>query len=404
MLTVKAIEKLRCEGSLPFRDVPDGGAPGLYVRVFPSGEKRWVWRRKLAGKTRVATFGDVNKIKLADARAKANTWNVLARDGRDPAAEERRKVAVERRLPTVREFTAEYLERHAKPNKRSWREDERLLNHDVLPSLGGLRLDTVTRRDIVTMLDAIRDRGADIVANRVIAVTRRMLAFAVERGVIETSPFAGIRAARERTRARVLTDDELRRLWAATAPGAPRIEPATRLALRLLLLTGARAGEVCGAPWSEFRTDDAEWIIPATRTKNRCEHRIPLSALAMEIIAEAEALRSGPWLLPAPGRAGHVTPSGAIQAFQRILGDDVVVHDLRRTVATRLQRLGIRLEVTEAALNHISGSRSGVTGIYQRFDWHAEKRAALDAWGRHLVAEAIGEPARDNVSALVRVA
>src|SRR5215469_17570619 len=114
---------------------------------------------------------------------------------------------------------------------------------------------------------------------------------------------------------------------AATAPGAPHIGPSTRLALRLLQLAGARASEVCGASWDEIDTARAEWVIPAARTKNGIEHTIPLSAPAMEIIAEAKALRTGPWLLPAARGAGHVTIWGALGALQRILGDGVVAHD-----------------------------------------------------------------------------
>jgi integrase len=246
--------------------------------------------------------------------------------------------------------------------------------------------------------------GAAVVGNRVLAVTRRMFAFAVERGVIETSPFAGVRATREAPRAHTLSDDELRRLWTATAPASPGIEPATRLALRLLLLTGARAGEVCGAPWDEISVEASEWIIPPERTKNGREHRIPLSDVAMEVVHQAAALRTGPPLLPARGREGHVTPSGVLQAAQRILGTGVTVHDLRRTTATGLQRFGVRLEVTEAVLNHVSGTRAGVVGIYQRHDWSAEKRAALDAWARRILALAADEPASDNVAVLVRVA
>ena len=217
-------------------------------------------RYKLGAKTRVGTFGDAGKIGLADARTKAFAWHAII--GRDPAAEERRKAAAERRLPSVVAFAREYIERYAKPNKRSWREDERLLRHDVLPAIGDLRIDTVARRDIVLLLDAIRDRGAAVVANRALAVTRRMFSFAVERGVIEISPFAGVRASRETPRARTLSDDELRRLWAATAPASPGIEPTTRLALRLLLLTGAWATEVCGAFWDEINTVAAEWFPP----------------------------------------------------------------------------------------------------------------------------------------------
>jgi integrase len=343
-LTAKAVEKLRHEGALHFRDIKDDGTPGLYLRILASGEKRWIVRYKLGTNTRIGTFGDAGKIGLADARAKALAWRTILREGRDPASEERRSAAAERRLPSVAAFAGEYIERHAKPNKRSWREDERLLRHDVLPAIGDLRIDTVARRDIVLMLDAIRDRGADVVANRVLAVTRRMFAFAVERGVIEISPFGGIRATRETPRARTLSDDELRRLWASTAPASQGIEPATRLALRLLLLTGVRAKEVCAAPWNEISIEAAEWVIPSERTKNGREHRTPLSGAAMEIVHQAAALRTNPWLLPGHGDEGHVMPAGVLQAAQRILGDGVVVHDFRRTVATGLQRLGIRLE------------------------------------------------------------
>ena len=403
-LTAQAVARLRHEGALPFRDVKDDGTPGLYLRILKSGGRRWVLRYKLGGKTRVATFGDAGKITLAEARAKASAWRAVIREGRDPAAEDRRKRVQERRLPTVAAFASEYIERHAKPNKRSWREDERLLRHDVLRTIGDLRIDAVTRRDIVVMLDAIRDRGADVAANRTLAVTRRLFAFAVERGVIEASPIVGFRASREAPRARTLSDDEVRRLWSATAPGSPRIEPSTRLAIRLLLLTGARASEACGASWGEIDAQAAQWIIPAARTKNGREHRLPLSAEAMSIIAEAAALRQGEWLLPAASAEGHVTPSGVLHAVQRILGDAVTTHDLRRTVATGLQRLGVRLEVTEALLNHVSGSRAGVVGVYQRHDWATEKRTALDAWAAYIERLVAGELARDNVTPLARTA
>jgi integrase len=154
---------------------------------------------------------------------------------------------------------------------------------------------------------------------------------------------------------------------------------------------------VCGATWDEINTVAAEWVIPAARTKNGREHRIPLCEPAMEIVQVAAALRQGDWLLPVARGEGHVTPSGVLQAAQRILGSDVTVHDLRRTTATGLQRLGIRLEVTEAVLNHVSGTRAGVVGIYQRHDWSAEKRAALNAWARHILALAGGAADGGNV-------
>jgi integrase len=399
-LTAQAVSRLRHEGTLPFFDVKDDITPGLYLRILKSGAKRWVYRYKLGGKTRVATFGDVTEMTLAAARAKAVVWRSLIREGRDPAGEDRRQRAEERRLPTVEAFAAEFIERHSRPNKRTWREDERLLDRNVLPAIGPLRIDTVTRRDIVVMLDAIRDRGANVLANRLLAVTRRMFGFAIERGVIATSPIVGIRASRETPRERVLSDDEVVRLWAATAAGSPNMELSTRLALRLLLLTGARASEVCGASWSEVDMAAAVWTVPGSRTKNGVENRIPLSDAALAVIAEAATQRTGNWLLKAARGGGHLTPSGVLHAIWRIL-DGVTVHDLRRTVATGLQRLGVRLETTEAILNHVSGSRAGVVGIYQRHDFAREKRTALDAWAAHIGRIVEGDDAGATVVKLL---
>jgi integrase len=396
-LTAKTVASLKHEGPGHFRDVPDDATPGLYLRIHRTGGKRWTALYKLNRRRRgPVVIGAVDDMSLADARAKMAAWRSLIRQGLDPADEERAKRVEERRLPTVVEFAAEYIERHAKPNKRTWSEDERLLKRNVLPAIGALRLDRVTRRDLVAVLDAIRDRGADVAANRVLAVIRKMFAFGIERGVIAQSPVAGFKSSRETPRERVLTDDEIRALWVATESESSLMEPSTRLALRLLLLTAARAGEVCGARWGEFNGEaPAAWIVPAPRVKNGREHGVPLSDAALAVIEEAGVLRKSEWVFPAARGAGHLTPSGVLHAVWRIL-DGVTVHDLRRTAATGMQRLGVRLEVTEAVLNHVSGSRAGVTGIYQRHTWADEKRAALNAWAKH-VERVVGGEAEDNV-------
>ncbi|MGH7070174.1 MAG: site-specific integrase, partial [Acetobacteraceae bacterium] len=161
-----------------------------------------------------------------------------------------------------------------------------------------------------------------------------------------------------------------------------------------------RASEVAGATWNEIDLDAAEWMLPAARTKNGREHRMPLTEPALAVLAEARTLAAGQWVFDAARGNGHVTIYGLLDAVQRILGPDAVVHDIRRTVATGLQRLGIRLEVTEAVLNHVSGSRAGVVGIYQRHDWAAEKRTALDGWARHVLRLAGGEAGASNIVAL----
>jgi integrase len=191
-------------------------------------------------------------------------------------------------------------------------------------------------------------------------------------------------------RDRVLSDEELAALWQATGSIGHPFGPL----FRLLILTGQRREEVAGMDWSELDRETASWLIRSYRTKNRKAQLVPLSGVAVEIVDkladDQEWPRSG-YLFSTTGK----TPvSGFSKAKRRL--DELMAellderfspwraHDVRRTVATGLQRLGIRFEVTEAILNHVSGSRSGVAGVYQRYDWAFEKRGALDAWAAHV--------------------
>jgi integrase len=180
---------------------------------------------------------------------------------------------------------------------------------------------------------------------------------------------------------------------------------------QLLILTGQRREEVAGLNWAELDRTAAIWTIPADRAKNGVAHIVPLSA---PVIAEMDRLAGDPkgqvpW--PTSGYAVTTTGRSPISGFSKAKAalDAAVtevcvgaslsawrVHDLRRTMATGFQRLGVRFEVTEATLNHVSGAKSGVAGIYQRHDWREEKRAALEAWGRHISKFTI-PASQDNV-------
>jgi integrase len=188
----------------------------------------------------------------------------------------------------------------------------------------------------------------------------------------------------------VLTNEEIRALWLnADDAGQP-----WGMATKLMLLTGARRSEVFKADRSEFNLKAKEWIVPASRAKNGVPHIIPLAPAALAMVKAIPAVEDSAKLFPARGSLDN-GPSGiskvqkrlraAIdQALGREEGERWTFHDIRRTVATGLQRLGIRFEVTEAVLNHISGAKGGIAGVYQRHDWKAEKRVALDAWAREL--------------------
>jgi integrase len=211
--------------------------------------------------------------------------------------------------------------------------------------------------------------------------------WAVKRGTLTANPFINLPGSPTTRRDRVLSDDELVALWRATGePGA------FNGILRMLILTGQRLTEVGGMTWAELSADLSTWTIPACRAKNGATHIVPLSRQPQDLLRTMP--RFGELVFPGLRSAfsGWGKAKSALDARSGVTGWRL--HDLRRTMATGLQRLGVRLEVTEAALNHISGTR---VGIYQRHDWQAEKRAALEAWGQTIVE---GRTVASNVTEL----
>jgi integrase len=226
----------------------------------------------------------------------------------------------------------------------------------------------------------------------------------------------------------VLSDAEIADVWRAASEAT---SPYGTI-IRLLILTGQRRGEVAGIAWNEIAEDLTTWTLPGERTKNGKPHTLPLSVPARDLLSallpsdanEARRVlidRRATNALALPGAAG--TTFSGWSKCKRALDNAIIdaraqaavavgtsparlvpwsVHDLRRTVATGLQRLGVRLEVTEAVLNHISGSRGGIAGVYQQHDWATEKRAALDAWSTHVLRCVTGRIASDNIVALPR--
>jgi integrase len=281
-----------------------------------------------------------------------------------------------------------------------------MLVNEVVGRWKGRRLSQITRAHVHEMLDAIIDRGAAIRANRVFAQFRKMCRWAIARGIIERSPCEGLTAPSvEKGRDRVLDDDEIRLAWVAfEVAGWP-----FGAVGQLLLLTGARRDEVAGMKWSELDLVGKVWRLPAARTKNKRDHEIPLTDGAVRIIeglprigaaAKGGLVFTVTGTTPVSGfsRAKTVIDRNILETLREEAeargGDPEKVespphwtyHDLRRSLATNLRRLGVRLEVTEAVLNHVSGSRAGIVGVYQRHNFATEKRQALDAWARRLDA------------------
>ncbi|MFZ5450919.1 MAG: tyrosine-type recombinase/integrase [Thermodesulfobacteriota bacterium] len=378
------------------------GDNGFGVRVSPKGKKTFVYSYRFERKARFMTLGDYPRMKLADAHvAHAEAMKKLEK-GIDPGAEAVTEREEERKAPTVASLVEEYLEKWARPRKRSWREDKRILEKDILPAWRERKAREITKRDVLRLLDGIVDRGAGIMANRTLAIVRRMFNFAVGRDIVSVSPCLSVRApAPEQQRDRVLTVDEIRALWHALE-GAKMMSDGTKLALKLQLVTGQRKSEVVSARWDEIDFTEKWWTIPPEKAKNKLPHRVPLSPLALELLQAVKGLSGdSPWLFPSPQTDRHITPEAIDHALRRpgleALGFSFVPHDLRRSAASHMTGMGISRLVVSKILNHVE---RGVTAVYDRHSYDFEKRQALEAWDRKL--RGIIEEAETNVVPMVR--
>ena len=405
VLTMQSVERHKPQPAGRV-EIPDAALPGFYLVVQPSGAKSWAVRYRFGGKTRKFTIGPYPLFDLSAARAAAREALQMAARGRDPILEKKAAVeaaqAAER--DTVRAVAAEYVERHLRPNSkpRYAAEAEALLRNHVVARWGDRRMGEVTRKDAIALTDALTDAGMGVGANRVFSAARALFNWALEREVIETTPFLRLKPPlAEASRERVLSDAEVRLAWLA----AERLGYPFGTLVQLLLLSAQRRDEVARMTWAEIDTDGL-WTLPPSRTKNSREHLVPLPFSACEILATAPRIT---------GRAGYVlTTDGATAssnfaknkakldaAMLAIARQEAVeggrdpdgvelapwrLHDLRRTASTGMARLRQPIHVTEAVLNHATGAVSGVAGIYNRYQYLDEKRAALASWAEYVTS------------------
>ncbi|CAO4151933.1 Prophage integrase IntA [Methylorubrum aminovorans] len=363
--------------------------------VQPAGGKSWAVRYRAAAKPRKLTLGPYPRLGLADAREAARTALRAVAEGRDPAGEKQAAKVEVAAVQTMRFGTvvADYIERYAKPRNRSWRETASFLTRtlDATDKWQEKDVRAIGRKDVLDALDAVVARGASIHANRLFAALRRFFAWTVERGVLDASPMAGLKPpSPEISRDRVLTDGELVAVWKAAGEVGYPFGPV----VQLLILTGQRRSEVLEAEWREFDLDGATWTIPRERAKNDRAHVVPLAPQAVEILRALPRIGNRSRLLFTT--TGETAFSGVSKATDRLQGlsakhlpDGVNVepwrlHDLRRTFASGCARLGVAVHVVEKALNHVSGTHSGIVGVYQRHEYGEERRRAMELWSAHL--------------------
>jgi integrase len=399
-LTARSVENIKPDPSCRL-ELPDGALPGFYLVVQPSGAKSWAVRYRVDGKPKKFTLGPYPRLSLGDAREQARTALRLASEGRDPSA---LRIAAQLEVDALTRLrfssvAAEFIERYAKPRNRTWPETERLLTKADLASWQDRDLRSITRQEIVVVLDRMVERGAPIQANRLVAALRRFFGWAVERGILDASPVTSVKPpSAEEARDRVLSDEELRAIWLAAEEIGYPFGPA----VQLMILTGQRRSEVLEAEWREFDLKRGLWSIPRERAKNDTGHAVPLPSGVIKLIGSLPKVGVNPRLL---FTTNGTTPfSGVSKATERLasrmqkhLGSDHGslplwrLHDLRRTFATGCARLGVPLHVVEKCLNHTSGTFSGVVGVYQRHEFLDERRHAMTKWVEHVERLASGD-------------
>jgi integrase len=432
-LTAAAVKKFRpAKGR---REIPDGGCPSLYVVIQAGGYRSWAMRfRRPSGKSAKLTLGPVDlsgkesetdpvfgtPLTLASARRLAADIHRQRAMGRDVVADleaSKRRQRSEQDIRAKSTFgTAahDFIEGHAKRKTRRWQEQARLLG--LRPTAKGLEvirggmadrwgdkpIAEIDGHDIYGVVDESRRRGVPGLERRSAGLTEararamfsclsKMFAWLMQHQRVEKNPCMGVhRPDAPKARDRVLTDAEIVKFWSATSAGRREFA----VLLKLLLLTGCRLNEVAGMTRTELSDDGATWNIPGARTKNGRPHVVPLAPLARDLLAGLAGegalvfTSTGSTLISGWSKIKNRLDEAMLEAARKESDDTLIppwrLHDLRRTCATGMAELGIAPHIIEAVLNHVSGARAGVAGIYNRALHSAEKKAALERWAVHI--------------------
>ncbi len=375
-------------------DVTDPGRRGFQVRVFSSGQKSFQFRYHRHGITRRLTLGPYPAVTLVEAHFAHAEAVKLLQLGRDPATLRLSARLQEANAGTVAELAEEFVQRYVLRERKHPEQVQQMLDRNVLPFWRRRKAQDITPRDVTLLLDRVVDRGSKVMANRVAAVVSQMFKFGVQRGLLTASPCVALQrpGGRESSRDRLLTEEEVQTVWQRL--DSAKLTAPTRMALRLLLVTAQRRGELARAQWKDIDLAAALWTIPAEHAKNGKTHRVPLSPLALELLGELKTLGTSPvWLFPSGRQDGsHIVEqslSRAVRNNEAHFGvPHFTPHDFRRTAASMMTMLGIpRLHVSKV-LNHTD---EGITAVYDKNDYLPDMRRALELWSDHLASVVTGK-------------
>lgn len=422
-LTEKTVPKLTIPVGKREAIFFDDEVPGFGIRLREGGSRSWIFQYKIGTKNRRMSLGSADALPLRLARdgerdgqgkimrRGARDLHAAVRLGQDPAGEKQHdRTKAADTFKTIAERFLAFQKAHGGSKgeglrPRSYDDIERHLLVHGKP-LHELLLAKIQRQDIAAVISAVRAKGAAVTANRVRATTSSFFSWAISEGLVDHNPVVGTLRTEERSRERVLAPTELRIIWNALE------DDQFGAIVRLLMLTGQRAAEISGLRRSELLDEAAGAVLPSERTKNGREHTVPFSGPARAII-EAQPRRAGPNgrlrdLIFGHGEGPFAGWTKSRESLDKRIKDRTgeslphwTPHDLRRSFATHAAGIGIQPHIIEAILNHISGFRAGVAGVYNRNPYEAEKRTALALWADHLLA--IVENRESNVTTMKRV-
>jgi integrase len=391
-LTAKAISALQLLPGQNDKIYFDDVMPGFGYRLRRSAgeiKRSWVVQYRRGGATRRVLLG--NAVVLSAAQAREQAKKVLGRValGEDPQAERRDRRGKDQL--NLRSVIEEYLQaKEVELRPRSFADIKRYLTGSYFRALHALPVDTVTRKDIAGRLVAITRESSSNTAARSRDLLHAFFVWALQMGYVEQNQVLGTIKPKEAAgRTRVLSDAELAAVWCAAG------DDEHGKIVKLLILTAARRQEIGGIRWSELDEEGGTWVLPAARAKNNHAHTLPLPPAAWVIINSVPRLADRNHLFGVRAERGFSTWALAKSNLDKRLGDTVapfVLHDLRRTVATKMADLAVQPHIIEEILNHRGGHKAGIAGIYNRSSYVREVKAAMALWADYVRALAEGGP------------
>jgi integrase len=372
---------------------PDDEVPNFYLRVREGGSRTFVIQWRQGQLQRRSTVGKAGIYTVDEARKKARQLLVDIDNGTDPIARKAQARVDDRQLFGV--LAAEYLGLRSKDMRAGSLEQCKLHLLKYFVPLHRLPLHKINRATIAAELRTISKERGPVAANRGRSTLSAFFGWAIGEGVIEANPVLNTnKSAEGMGRERVLTDAELVAVWQAAPDGD------YGAIIRLLLLTGQRRNEIAGLRWAEIA--DGAIALPRERTKNGRAHAVPLSPQALAVL-DGQPQRVGREFVFGQGQNGFGGFAAAKKRLDKASGvTGWTLHDLRRTAATKMADLGVQPHVIEACLNHASGHKAGVSGIYNRSAYTEERRSAMLLWDNR-IRVLLSRAASTNVTALKRV-